>query len=211
MSKSVRNAALLLAAVGILLAVAPLAAKPVVSTTTKTLDNLQAAYNGESNAHARYLAFAQKADEEGYGKAATLFRAAARAEEIHAQNHAVVIRDLGAEPKAVIEPAVVKSTRENLQAAIAGETYERDTMYPDFLAAAKAEGVRSALQTLNYAKTAEAEHAKLYQAALDKLDEMKGKGDNYYVCTVCGMTVKVVDFAKCPSCFNPKDKYVAVA
>ncbi len=211
MSKSVRNSALLLAAIGILLAVAPLGAVPVGSVATKTLDNLQAAYNGESNAHARYLAFAQKADDEGYGKVAALFRAAARAEEIHAQNHAATIRDLGGTPKAVIEPAVVKSTRDNLQAAIAGETYERDKMYPDFLAVAKSEGMKSALQTLNYAKTAEAEHAKLYQAALDKLEDMKGKGETYYVCTVCGMTVKVVDFAKCPSCFNSKDKYVAVA
>lgn len=211
MSKSVRIAALLLAGLAVLIATAPASANPVASTSSKTLDNLQAAYNGESNAHARYLTFAAKAEDEGFGKVASLFRAAAAAEEIHAKNHAAAIGKMGGVPKAVIEPVTAKSTRENLQAAIAGEVYERDTMYPDFLAAARSEGLTGALQTLNYAKTAEAEHAKLYQQALDNLETMKGKGESYYVCTVCGMTVKVVDFSKCPSCFNSKDKYVAIA
>lgn len=104
-----------------------------------TLDNLQAAFNGESNARARYLAFAAKAGEEGYGPVASLFRAAARAEQIHAANHAEVIRALGAEPVAVIDVPEVKSTALNLEAAIAGETYERDVMYPAFLEQARQE------------------------------------------------------------------------
>ncbi|MHB8303849.1 MAG: rubrerythrin family protein [Acidobacteriaceae bacterium] len=94
---------------------------------------MQAAFNGESNAHVRYLAFAKQADGEGYGEAASLFRAAARAEEVHASNHAAVIKEMGATPKATIESPEVKSTRENLEAAIKGETYERDIMYPAFL------------------------------------------------------------------------------
>ncbi len=176
-----------------------------------TLDNLQAAYNGESNAHARYLAFAQKADQEGYGAVASLFRAAARAEEIHAGNHAVVITQMGGAPKADIETPDVKSTRENLEAAIKGETYERDTMYPSFLQLARTEGNRAAIQTFNYAKTAEAEHARLYTETLNKLDTLKGsKAMDYYVCTICGYTTVQMNFEKCPSCFNPKDKYVAV-
>jgi rubrerythrin len=108
-------------------------ATPGIKPTDKTLENLQAAYNGESNAHAKYTLFAKKADAEGYCQVASLFRAAARAEQIHAQNHARVIRKLGAEPVATIEAHPVKSTRENLQTAIAGETYERDTMYPAFI------------------------------------------------------------------------------
>src|SRR5512138_2292721 len=75
---------------------------------SKTLDNLQAAFNGESNAKARYLAFAQKAETEGYGKVASLFRAAARAEDIHANNHAEVIRKLGAKPTADVKTPEVK-------------------------------------------------------------------------------------------------------
>lgn len=184
------------------------AAKPAPG---KTLDNLMAAFNGESNAHARYLAFAQKADEEGYGKVASLFRAAARAEEIHAANHAKVIESLGGTAKATIETPDVKTTAENLQAAIAGESYERDTMYPEFLATARAERNVDAVETFNYAKSAEAEHAKLYQNALDNLDQMTGAGVTYYVCSVCGFTTTRVDFSKCPSCFSPKEKYETVA
>ncbi len=191
------------------LALAPPQSSAAGSTT---LDNLQAAYNGESNAHARYLAFAERADSEGYGAVASLFRAAARAEEIHARNHAKVIRSMGAEPQATVETPEVGTTADNLAAAIEGESYERDTMYPEFLAAARAEGNRDALQTFNYAKTAEAEHAKLYSAALENLQSL---GDSaavtYYVCTVCGYTTTSLDFSKCPSCFEPKDNYVSVA
>lgn len=181
------------------------------ASATKSLDNLQTAFNGESNAHARYLAFADKADKEGYGPVASLFRAAARAEEIHAANHAVVIKKLGGTPQATIETPDVKSTAENLAAAIKGETYERDVMYPDFIKQAKAERNTDALQTFNYAKSAEAEHAKLYTGAKDGLAMMKGTGVKYYVCTVCGYTTQKIDFEKCPSCFNPKEKYVPVS
>ena len=182
------------------------------TAATKTLDNLQAGFNGESNAHARYLAFAEKAAEEGYGEVASLFRAAAKAEEVHAANHAAVIKKMGGTPLAKIETPVVKSTKENLEAAIKGESYERDTMYPDFLKQARAEGNRDAVQTFNYAKTAEAEHAKLYSEALNNLPKLKGsKEKDYYVCIVCGYTTPQLDFSKCPSCFSHKDKYEKVS
>jgi rubrerythrin len=199
----------ILSVIALLMLVVPaaLAATEAQIKTGATLDNLQAAFNGESNAHARYLAFAKKADQEGYGKVASLFRAAARAEEIHARNHAEVIKKLGGTPNATIETPVVKTTKENLEAAIKGETYERDVMYPAFLKVARADRNKDAIQTLNYAKTAEAEHAKLYTEALNNLAQMKGPGQEYYVCTVCGYTVTKLDFAKCPSCFTPKHKY----
>ena len=183
----------------------------ISASATKTLDNLQTAFNGESNAHARYVAFADKADKEGYGAVASLFRAAARAEEIHAANHAVVIKKLGGTPEAKIEKPEVKSTADNLLAAIKGETYERDVMYPEFIKQAKAERNTDALQTFNFAKGAEAEHAKLYTESKDNLPTLKGAAVKYYVCTICGYTTKKIDFEKCPSCFNPKDKYVAVS
>ena len=179
---------------------------------TKTLDNLQAGFNGESNAHARYVAFAEKADQEGYGEVASLFRAAAKAEKVHAANHAVAIKQMGGTAQAKIETPVVKSTKENLEAAIKGESYERDTMYPEFLKQARAEGNRDAVQTFNYAKTAEAEHAKLYSEALNNLPKLKGsKAKDYFVCTVCGYTTSQMDFSKCPSCFTHKDKYEKVS
>ncbi len=195
----------------ILLAPAVLAAdEPQIKTGT-TLENLQTAFNGESNAHARYLAFAKTADQEGYGKVASLFRAAARAEEIHARNHGEVIQKLGGTPKATIETPQVKTTKENLEAAIKGETYERDVMYPAFLKVARADRNKDAIQTLNYAKNAETEHAKLYTEALNNLAQMKGAGRDYYVCSVCGYTVTKIDFAKCPSCFTPKHQYEKVS
>ncbi len=175
-----------------------------------TLECLQAAYNGESNAHARYLEFAKKADEEGYAGAASLFRAAASAEEIHAKNHAEVIKKLGATPKAEIQKPDVKTTKENLGAAVKGETYERDIMYPDFLKIAQAEKNKDAVQSFNYAKAAEAEHAKLYKGAGDDLANWKAGKKDFMVCAVCGNTVAKVDFAKCPVCVSPKEKYAVV-
>ena len=110
-----------------------------------TLENLQTAFDGESNANAKYLAFAKKADDEGYTKVASLFRAAARAEEIHMGNHAQVIKKMGGTPKADVKPAEIKTTAENLKGAIEGETYERDKMYTDFIAEARSNGNTDAL------------------------------------------------------------------
>ncbi len=177
----------------------------------KTLATLETAYNGESNAQARYLAFAKKAEADGLAPVASLFRAAARAEEIHAANHAKVMRALGGVPTAQIEEPKVGATKENLDAAIKGESYERDTMYPDFIKTARSEGQKGALESFNYAKSAEAEHARLYTESSGKLDQMKGAQVKYYVCTVCGYTTTKIDFEKCPSGFNPKEKYVAVS
>lgn len=182
------------------------------AASSKTIDNLQAAFNGESNAHAKYLVYAKQADKEGYAEVASLFRAAARAEEIHANNHAAVIKKLGGTPTNKIETPTPKSTKENLQDAIKGESYERDNMYPEFLKEARAAGNKDAVETFNFAKTAEAEHAKLYTQALNNLDKSKGKaGKTYFVCSVCGYTTEKLDFAKCPSCFSPKEKYEKVA
>lgn len=198
------------AAALVLLAI--LASPRVALAAPTTLDNMQAAFNGESNAHARYLAFAKRADVEGYGQVASLFRAAARAEEVHASNHAVVIKKMGAVPQAKIDAPNVKSTRENLQAAIKGETYERDVMYPEFLKKARLDRNRDAVKSLNYAKTAEAEHSKLYSEALNSLDQLKGsKNEAFYVCPNCGFTARTLPQEKCPSCFTPKEKFEKVA
>lgn len=185
-------------------------ATDVVKIPSKTLDNLQAAFNGESNAKARYLAFAQKAEAEGYGKVASLFRAASRAEDIHANNHATVIRKLGASPTADVKTPDVKSTAENLQAAIKGESYERDTMYPDFLKQAREDGNNDAVRTFNLAKQAEAEHAKLYTDASTNLVAWKVNAQPFYVCPSCGYTTSALDFAKCPVDFVAREKFIAV-
>ncbi|MHB2007352.1 MAG: rubrerythrin family protein [Acidobacteriaceae bacterium] len=182
------------------------------ATSSTTLQNMQAAFNGESNAHVRYLAFAKQADGEGYGEAASLFRAAARAEEVHASNHAAVIKEMGATPKATIESPEVKSTRENLEAAIKGETYERDIMYPAFLKQARRDGNTDAVRSLSFAKTAEAEHAKLYTRSLQNLGQMKdSKSTTFFVCPTCGYTTRELNFSMCPSCFTPGEMFEKVA
>ena len=177
----------------------------------QTLANLQAAYNGESNAHNRYLVFALKADQEGYGEIASLFRAAARAEQIHLTKHAAVIRKMDAEPAATIEVPLLKSTRENLEAAAnKGEAYERDTMYPDFIKQAEADGYPDAVLTFDLARKAEAQHFQLFSHAVENLENMRGKRHTYYVCTVCGYTTPEPVTDNCISCSSPKEKYEAV-
>lgn len=183
----------------------------------QTLKNLIAAYNGESNASARYAAFAVKADEEGYLKVASLFRAASRAEQIHANNHSEVIVKLGGTPVVNIGAAAVKTTAENLEAAIAGELHEVDVMYPDFIKEAEARKNTAARRTFHYAIEAEKEHARLYTEALehirhcaDKTCEKLSSKTSYYICPVCGYTVEKAEFDRCPVCSHPKGKFELV-
>ena len=181
---------------------------PAEPTSATTLDNLQAAFNGESNAHASYLSFAAKADAEGFAPVASLFRAAARAEEHHARNHSEVIRKLGATPVAVIAPPYMESTRENLETAVKGETYERDVMYPTFIAKAREDGENEAVNTFQLALAVEAEHAQLYAEALKNLESLRGgKPVVYYVCPFCGSTTATAGFDLCPVCSTPEDEF----
>jgi len=175
-----------------------------------TLENLMKAFDGESNAHARYLAFAKKADEEGYGPVASLFRAVATAEEVHFKNHAAVIKELGGAPKADVKTPDVKSTKENLEAAVKGESYERDTMYPEFIKAAQKEDIPPAVETFSDAAAVEAIHAKLYQKTLSNPNSWKGGKKDFFVCPECGNTVVAITFEKCPVCDTPKDKFMKV-
>lgn len=175
-----------------------------------TLDNLQAAFNGESNARAKYMAFAQKADAEGFGQVASLFRAAAAAETIHAASHARVIERTGANAVADIKPAEVKSTAENLAAAIAGESYERDVMYPDFIKQATTDADKAAVASFQYALAAEAEHARMYEEALKDLPNRKGGKRDYWVCQFCGFTLDQAPTDRCPACHSNKEKFLKV-
>ncbi len=189
-----------------------------VPTHEQTLKNLLAAFNGESNASARYAAFAIKADEEGYLKVGSLFRAASRAEHIHATNHSEVIKKLGGTALATLERVVVKSTMENLQVAIAGELYEVDVMYPDFLKEAEAQKNAAARRTFRFAFEAEKEHAKLFAKALEHIqhcvDQSCQKLSNkatYYVCPVCGFTADKIEFDRCPVCGHAKEEFELVS
>lgn len=176
-----------------------------------TLENLQEAFSGESNAKAKYEAFAVKADEEGYKSVASLFRAASRSEGIHAKKHAAAITKLGAEPKAELAKPEVKGTKDNLEAALAGETYEKETMYPEFVKQAATEKNKAAVRTFRSAMAAEIEHAKLYKQALADLDAWKAAGKAFMVCDICGYTeMESPALLKCPVCSAPKTKFITV-
>ena len=160
-----------------------------------TPQNLTTAFAGESQANRKYLAFAKQADKEGYPQAAKLFRAAAEAETIHAHNH---LRLMG----------VVKSTAENLQAAISGETAEFEQMYPGFIQQAKTEGHAGAERSFDWANAVEKIHARLYKAALQNLDNLAD--EDYYVCQGCGNTVAGEPPDKCPICGASRDKFIRI-
>jgi rubrerythrin len=161
----------------------------------KTDENLKAAFAGESQANRRYLAFARKAEEEGFTQVAKLFKAAAEAETIHALNH---LRITGQ----------IKSTLENLDTAVSGETFEFEKMYPSYIDVAKQEGNKQAAWSFDVANKVEQIHAKLYNKAIDALKNRKVlEKVDYYVCGVCGNTVEGAPPDKCPICGNPKEKF----
>ncbi|HEX6878924.1 MAG TPA: rubrerythrin family protein [Terriglobales bacterium] len=177
-----------------------------VTSNETTLKNLMTAFNGESNASAKYAAFAKKADQEGFGRVASLFRAASRAEQIHAANHARVIEKLGGKAVAKIDPVQAGTTAENLRVAIAGEEYERDVMYPDFIKEAESQKNTAAIRTFQWALEAEAEHARMYTYALRHLNEQRTK-TVFYVCAACGYTTDDQDMMRCAVCNAPKEKF----
>src|SRR5512147_2664680 len=152
----------------------------------RTTKDLMDAFDGESQANRKYLAFAVKADQEGFPQVARLFRAAADAETVHAHNH---LRALNG----------IRGTKENVQEAIAGETHEFKKMYPEMIEAAKAEGQTVAERSFSYANSVEKIHAQLYQSLLDNLAKTK-ENYSYYVCPVCGFTAEKEAPGTCPVC-----------
>jgi rubrerythrin len=188
----------------------------IAPENTVTVQNLLAAHEGESNAAAKYTAFAIKADADGVHGAASLFRAAARAEQIHAINHARVIKQLGGELRCEIHAVEVKSTLENLKTALGGEQYEIDTMYPGFLEEATARKNTAAIRTFTGALEAEKTHARLYGEAIalleaGKKDSWVGAPRDFYVCPVCGYTSETPDeHDRCPVCNCPWAKFETI-
>lgn len=161
-----------------------------------TQENLKEAFAGESQANRKYLAFADKAEQEGYKQVARLFRAAADAETVHAKNHLRVMGGVG-------------TTRDNLKNAISGETTEFKNMYPKFIEQAKKENVSDAvILSFDVANQVEKIHANLYQKALDNLGKNMETG--YYVCQICGNTVEGEALDRCPICNAPKEMFKKV-
>lgn len=178
----------------------------IAEESVTTVQNLLAAFEGESNAHAKYTAFAAKADEDELHGVASLFRAAARAEQIHAANHSRVLHQLGSRSECEIHPVEVKSTLDNLKAALNGEKYEIDVMYPGFLEEATEHKNVAAIRTFTGALEAEKTHARLYSEAIallaaGKRDSWIAEARDFYVCPVCGYTSETEEeHERCPVC-----------
>ena len=159
-----------------------------------TTDNLKEAFAGESQANQKYRAFAKRAEQDGFPNVARLFRTAAEAERIHAEGHLRALDGVG-------------TTKENIQAAIAGETYEYTTMYPPMLELAQAENHRARVM-FGYAVKAEAVHAALYQRALEAVAAGKDLEAGFYLCPVCGHIEFGAPPEKCPICGAKGERFI---
>lgn len=182
-----------------------------IGQTKKTAENLKAAYKGESEASAKYAAYAAQAKKEGLVSIATLFEAASRAESIHAANHKKVLEGMGIKPGAVTPNFTVKTTAENLADAKSGEGYEITTMYPGFIATAKDENEASAMKSFRWAMDTEKKHMVMYQGALTAMQAKKTNGlpTLYWVCPKCGNTYDVAKpEANCSFCGTGSAKYI---
>ena len=165
---------------------------------SNTQENLQTAFAGESQANRKYLFFAEKAEKEGQPQIARLFRAAAESETVHARNH---LRTLDG----------IKSTKENLQAAVGGEHYEFTEMYPGFIEQAKVEENKGAEVSFDWANKVEKIHHRLYQKTLEDLEAgTQMKDEPYFVCQGCGYTVAGEAPEKCPVCGAPRSMFKSV-
>jgi rubrerythrin len=179
----------------------------------KTIENLKAGITGETTASAKYAAFALKATEEGLDTIAKLFDAASKAESIHAANHTKVLEELGEKMDPFTPQFEVKTTGENLQAAIEGESYEVETMYMQFLADAAAEKVEKATKSFTWASDTEKKHLQFYKNALEALNA--GKENTlpfvYAVCPVCGNTYDMANVdEKCAFCQTSREKFIVI-
>jgi rubrerythrin len=177
----------------------------------KTIENLKAGFKGESTASAKYAAFAEQAKKEGLTQIASMFEATSRAESIHANNHKTVIEKMGLKMDPVKPEFNVKTTSENLQEAIAGETYEMTKMYPDFIAAAKSESADPAVKSFRWAMDTEKKHQLMYQNALNALNAKKTEtlSKVYMVCPKCGNTYDMAKTeAACSFCSTKSEKFI---
>jgi len=162
-----------------------------------TEENLKAAFAGESQANRKYLAFAKKAEQEGFANVARLFRTAAEAETIHAHGHLAAMGGIG-------------STAENLQAAIDGETYEYTAMYPPMLEKAEADGHR-AKRMFGFAMGAEEVHANIYKIALEAIQRGEDfENAEFHLCPFCGHIELGAPPENCPICGAKGEKFVQV-
>jgi rubrerythrin len=176
-------------------------------------ENMKTAFEGETTASAKYAAYSKKAEEEGYHEIALLFKAASTSENIHANNHKAVLLQGRQEVPAITPEFTVKSTKENLKDAIAGETYEITTMYPEFIVNANKAGNQFSLMSLNYAYKTEQKHKPLYEKALAALESntVKSLPTVFYVCPTCGNTYDTKAPSRCGISMTSSEKFIKIS
>jgi rubrerythrin len=188
----------------------------VASENARLIENLRIAYEAEANTQCRYLAFAQKADGEGWHGVASLFRAAARAEQVHAGNHGRILNQLRGYRPFELERSEIKTTLENLRSAVRGECFEVETMYPKLLQHARSCHDPAVTRTFHWALQAEKTHARLFEETLD-LVEMEDEDSwitmarTFLVCPVCGYSSEdPCEAEMCPVCNCAWKKFEAI-
>ena len=178
----------------------------IASEHESLVESLRTAFEDETNAQARYAAFAEKADGEGWHGVASLFRAIGRAEQIHAANHGRILHMLEAHAEFTAQEPEVKTTLENARAALAGELFEIDTLYPAFLEEARRARDVALVRTFTWAMQSEKTHARLINEAIalleiDDEETWVTMARDFFVCPVCGHTSEQRDEAPmCPAC-----------
>ena len=174
-----------------------------------TAENLRSAFGGESQAYQRYLVWGKKAKKDGYPNVATLFKAIAYAEEVHAGNHFQALSNIDGDFLVASGAGFgIGSTSDNLEGAIAGENYEIEQMYPSFHLVAKDQQENDAIRSFHYALEAEKIHSTLYSEAKEAVDAGRDYDMEYVsICEVCGHTVKDDTPENCPICGAPKENF----
>jgi rubrerythrin len=164
-----------------------------------TVDRLQAAYRAENIAQERYLAFAKKADDEGYKQVGSLFRTVARSEQILYTFHFDAIKELGGVPEEIAsQPPTVASTEENLEkSSNKAEADQFDNDYATYVKTARGEGSKNAAKVLEYARMVEAQNVRLFALAAKNLEQMRNGPKAYFICGVSGLVTTSLDAASC--------------
>lgn len=180
--------------------------------TALNMQNMLDAFKGETTASAKYAAYSQKAEQEGYHEIAMLFKAASISENIHANNHKVVIEEAGQKAPEIKPEFTVKTTAENLKDALSGERYELSTMYPEFMKNASISKNQLSLVSLDYAYKTEQKHKVFYEKALAALENntVKSLPTVFYICSTCGNTYETTAPKRCGISMTSAEKFIKI-
>ncbi len=178
--------------------------------TETTVQNLKDAYKGESTASAKYAAFAEQARKEGFPQMGYMFDATSKAEAIHAANHKLALEKMGGKTDPVKPEFIVKTTKENLEDAIKGESFEINSMYPGYISSARSDNALGATKSFTWAMDTEKKHLQMYTNALNALNAKKANTlpTVYMVCPKCGNTYDKKPEKACSFCSTASTKFL---